>query len=511
VNERTDQNLLHDYFQNRSETAFAELVRRHVDFVYSAALRLVGNPQSAEDVTQAVFVALAQNAARLTEHPVLSGWLHCTTRNLAANTIRANVRRTAREQEAAAMNELLAAGSNALWDSLAPHLDAALGELTEADRDALLMRYFERKSAREMAQILGTSEEAAQKRVTRAVERVREFFSKRGITIGAAGLVVAISANAVQAAPVGLAATISASAILAGAAVHTSTTIAATKVIAMTTAQKTFFGLVVAAAVATPLMTHLHAESLLHEQESALHRGAETLAQLQTNNGRLAGPAAFPDNSPTSSQQSNQFSEVLKLRGEITRLQSEVQELANSKTNGPLSREEKLAAMRQLYADRIQWLKDLFASNPSQAVPELRYLPEDKWRELVQYDHHAWDPDNTNLLCSARESAQAYFMNTTLHSALRKFLKQNAGQFPTDPRQLQPYFTTPVDSATLQDWTILPMTSLQPGLRIDGDWAITQKAPVNAALDQRFVMGANGMHLGPGHTPENWALVNNQP
>jgi len=508
VNERTDQQLLRDYLQNRSETAFAELVRRHVDFVYSAALRLVGNPQSAEDVTQAVFVALAQNAARLADHPVLSGWLHCTTRNLAANTIRANVRRTAREQEAAAMNELLAAGSNAPWESLAPHLDAALGELAEVDRDALLLRYFERKSAREMAQILGTSEEAAQKRVTRAVERVREFFSKRGVTIGAAGLVVAISANAIQAAPVGLAATISASAILAGTVVHTSTAIAATKVIAMTTAQKTLFGLVVAAAVTTPLLTHLHAESRLHEQESVLRRGAETLARLQTDNNRLSHPAAASDNSAATSRQSNQFSEVLKLRGEITGLQSAVQELANSKTNGPLSREEKLASLRQLYADRVQWLKDLFAANPSQAVPELKYLSEDKWREEVEYDHHNIDPDNAYLLSGTRGMAQIDFAESTLGPALRKFLKQNQGQFPTDLSQLEPYFATPVDAATLEDWTILPMTSLQPGLRVDGDWAITQKAPVNAAFDERFVMGARGAHIG-SRSPDNWVLVNN--
>jgi len=181
------------------------------------------------------------------------------------------------------MNELLAGGSNALWESLAPHLDAALGELAVADRDALLLRYFERKSAREMAQILGTSEEAAQKRVNRAVERLREFFSKRGIAIGATGLVLAISANAVQAAPVGLAATISASAFLTGAAVQTSTAITTTKVILMTTAQKTLLGLAVAAALTAPLVTSFHAESRLRGQEAELRRGAETLARLQAD------------------------------------------------------------------------------------------------------------------------------------------------------------------------------------------------------------------------------------
>src|SRR5213594_961209 len=121
----TDQQLLRDYTERRSEAAFAELVRRHVDLVYSAALRMVRDPHLAEDVAQGAFVALAQNARQLTDRPVLSGWLHRTAQNLAANTIRSDVRRRAREQEAAAMNELFTAESDATWDSIAPHLDAA--------------------------------------------------------------------------------------------------------------------------------------------------------------------------------------------------------------------------------------------------------------------------------------------------------------------------------------------------------------------------------------------------
>jgi len=215
VNRLTDQQLLRDYTRRRSEAAFTELVRRHVDFVYSAALRMVRDTHLAEDVSQGVFVALAHNARQLADRPVLSGWLHRTAQNLAANAVRSEVRRRAREQKAAAMNELTAAEPEAVWEHIAPHLDAALGELSEPDRDALLLRYFERKSAREMAQTLGVSDDAAQKRVSRAVERLREFFAKHGITVGASGLAVAISANAVQAAPVGLAATISTAAALA--------------------------------------------------------------------------------------------------------------------------------------------------------------------------------------------------------------------------------------------------------------------------------------------------------
>src|SRR6266487_5692494 len=118
MNSLTDQQLLLDYAEHRSEDAFAELVRRHVDFVYSAALRMVRDTHLAEDVTQGVFVALARSAGQLAERPVLSGWLHRTAQNLAANVVRSDVRRRAREQEAAAMNELLATEPDALWEHI---------------------------------------------------------------------------------------------------------------------------------------------------------------------------------------------------------------------------------------------------------------------------------------------------------------------------------------------------------------------------------------------------------
>lgn len=148
MNDQTDQQLLRIYAETRSEAAFTELIRRQVDLVYSAALRMVGDAYQAQDVTQATFVALAQNAAQLTTHPVLSGWLHRTAQNLASKTVRADVRRRQREQEAATMNELLSAAPDASWEQIAPHLDAALGELSEPDRDALLLRYFQKKICR---------------------------------------------------------------------------------------------------------------------------------------------------------------------------------------------------------------------------------------------------------------------------------------------------------------------------------------------------------------------------
>lgn len=329
MNDLTDQQLLRDYAKRRSEAAFSELVHRHIDLVHSAAFRLTGNAQAAKDVSQAVFTILAQNADRLTRHPVLSGWLHTTARNLASKTIRSNVRRQHREQEAATMNELLSAAPDASWEEIAPHLDVALGELSESDRDAVMLRYFEKKTAPEMAAVLGISDEAAQKRVRRAVERLRDFFAHRGIAVGTGGLVAVVSANAVQAAPAGLGITISAAA-LAGTAATTAaaTTIAtATKTIAMTTLQK--------ALVTTTIVVLAGAGLYEARQATQLRRQVQTLqqqqapltndvARLQAETARLSNLLAKANDQGKLTEE--QFRELLRLRGKTGRLRNAMEE-----------------------------------------------------------------------------------------------------------------------------------------------------------------------------------------
>ena len=206
-----DCELLRRYAELGDEAAFAEVVNRHVDLVYSAALRLVGgDAHLAQDVAQGVFTALARQARSLTKHASITGWLYTTTRYTAGNFRREQHRRIAREQEAYAMEQpvhIPAAEIN--WDALQPVLDEAVCALGATDREAVLLRFFENKSHREVGDVLGLGEEAARKRVDRALEKLRAHFARRGVAVTAGVLAATIGANSVQAAPVGLAATLS--------------------------------------------------------------------------------------------------------------------------------------------------------------------------------------------------------------------------------------------------------------------------------------------------------------
>ena len=233
-----DQDLLREFAQNGAEAAFSELTRRYVDLVYSAALRLVRDSALAEDVSQTVFLALARSCNKIRAAD-LPGWLHQTTHHLAVNAVRTEVRRRAREHEAAAMNELVSPANDSDWQGLAPQLDDALLELSAVDRDALLRRYFQRQPAREMALVLGISDVAAQKRVNRAVDRLRQVLNRRGVAVGSPFLIALLLTNGMQSAPASLAATISAVAATGVSVPASKSLFAITKFLFMTTLQKT--------------------------------------------------------------------------------------------------------------------------------------------------------------------------------------------------------------------------------------------------------------------------------
>jgi uncharacterized protein (TIGR03435 family) len=204
-----DMDLLREYACSGSEKAFATLVSRHIHLVYSVALRHVRNAHQAEEICQAVFMILAKKAAGLKESTVLAGWLYSTARLTAANYLRSEICRIRREQEAH-MQLTANEPEPETWRQIAPHLDLALADLNEMDRNAIVLRFFNSKSFQEVGTVLGTSEDAAKMRVSRAVEKLRKFFANRGIVLPAAVLCGMITAHSVQAAPAGLAASVTA-------------------------------------------------------------------------------------------------------------------------------------------------------------------------------------------------------------------------------------------------------------------------------------------------------------
>ena len=239
MQELDDNALLREYAERGSGAAFAALVERHVNQVYSAALRRTGQPHLAEEITQAVFVTLAQKSRQLDRRVVLSGWLYQTAQWTALTYLRGEIRRARREEEAH-MQTVTNETDLEVWRQIAPALDDALAALNETDRHAIVLRFFDGKSMREVGAALGANENAAKMRVGRALEKLRNFFTKRGIASTAETLAGALSTHAIQPAPVALVKTITAAALAKGAVASLpSAALAKSTLIALTMKTKT--------------------------------------------------------------------------------------------------------------------------------------------------------------------------------------------------------------------------------------------------------------------------------
>ncbi len=263
-----DAELLRRYAKDRTEDAFAELVRRHLSLVYFAALRRVGGDAPlAEEVAQSVFTALAREAAALTSHPSLDGWLYTTTRNVAVQAQRAERRRRAREQEAHTMqNDSVDPYPEAEWEQLRPVIDEAMDELSARDREAILLRYFSGRSFAEVGEKLAISENTARMRAERALDKLRALLVRRGITSTGAALTVALANQVALAAPTGLATTVTGAA-LAGASAAGGGAVAVQSLFHLMSTTKVTIGMACAIAI-------LGVGSAVYEANAARHTRA---------------------------------------------------------------------------------------------------------------------------------------------------------------------------------------------------------------------------------------------
>lgn len=341
-----DTALLRRYAMGGDEEAFAELVQRHVNLVYSAALRqLNGDAHLAADATQLVFSDLARKAQALAEHRVLAGWLFTSTRFATAKLVRGERRRQAREREAHLEHELMHDDPSARldWDRVRPVLDEALGELSDADREAILLRFFEGRDFASVGAKLHVADNTARMRVERALEKLRARLERRGVTSTGAALAAALAGQAVFAAPAGLAANITGVALASGvAAAATGAAVGGASAVAtfmcMTKLQ---LGLTSALAVAgaTGFVVQANTAASLRAEADALRRETAAIAPLQAENIRLARLAA------EVATLRRDDAEFARLEAEAAALRTRLQQIARA--------EEARAAARQREAAQV--------------------------------------------------------------------------------------------------------------------------------------------------------------
>jgi RNA polymerase sigma factor (sigma-70 family) len=446
-----DASLLRRYAEERTETAFAELVRRHLDGVYSAALRRLGGDRHlAEDVSQQVFAALAGQAETLAAREEVTGWLYTTTRNVAANVVRGERRRKQREQEALNMNEVFAPTENeADWSRVAPVLDAAIDQLAENDRAAILARFIDRRAFGEMGAALRISEDAARMRVERALDRLRALLERRGIASTSAALGIALANHAVAAAPAGLAGTVAAGAILAtvtgGAIFFMSTSFLKTGVIAvvvLTSAAGFFYQ----NQNIRKLQTENAQWQARYSQAGKSSRINVTIAQ----NGDLGG------------------TEIERLRELVARLKDNP---ANS------------------WQERVALLREALVQLPELSIPELQLATDEDWLDAAKEKLETGD-DFRHALSKLRNLVTQKFAKIA-QPALRAYLNVHDGQFPRAAMDIQAHLERVIDPAIWQRYAVVSADTVG-NVRVGGNFIITQKRVIDEALDSEVVIGPNG-------------------
>lgn len=437
----TDAELLSRYVLERSTEAFAALVERHLPLVYSAARRVAG-PDLAEDVAQGVFIELARQAGHVKSGTPLVAWLHLVTRRKAVNAVCEAARRRARETAAAELAAMKTSPSR--WSDLEPLLDEALDSLVAPDRAAILLRYFEGKSLREVGAALGTTDDGAQRRVARALDRLRRFFGRRGVPVTAAALAADLTAHATIAPPAGLGLSIAS----AAGAVSPAAPVAAS-VFAMST----FQNVLVTSAFVVAL------GSVVFEA-GVRRRGRAELRAVQARLEDLASQ---------------------------TRAAQQRHDLASPpKSASDLARESEMRA----WLDRVDQLKALRDARADLSIPELALLSDDRWLALARDIQLGDETQIRDAFGRVREAAESTVVGQ-LQRALRAYLKTHEDRLPDDIRELAPLFDTRLPDDVLDRYTLLAhgrVADLPPRQR---DRVVELNAPIDLERDAIWQIGPN--------------------
>ena len=321
------QELLAQYVTEGSEEAFRGLVERYINLVYSTAVRLVdGDTHRAQDVAQEVFLDLARLARGLSSKVMLGGWLHRHTCFVAAMVLRRERRRQHRERQAAEMHTLEDHG-RARFEQIAPLLDEAINQLSTPDRSAIVLRFYEGQDLRSIGQALALNEDAAQKRVARALEKLRRLLLRRGVALSGAGLAAMLGAEASTAAPAGLAASVTSTALAGAMAGKAGLALTAIKIVSMTKL-KLAVGTIVVAGLGTGFVLEQQSVAALRAQNRALE---QQVAQLRPAAGPSgANPQALPDD--PASQREEQSRELNRLRRQVGAMRPQSGDLAGLRT-----------------------------------------------------------------------------------------------------------------------------------------------------------------------------------
>jgi RNA polymerase sigma factor (sigma-70 family) len=308
---KTDAELLRDYATTRSEAAFGEVVRRYADFVYSAAVRQVGSPEAAHDVAQTVFTHLARKSGSLAPSIVLIGWLCRAVRLAALHQLRIDRRRTERERHAMEWHQTTPPDPDG-WDEIRPLLDEAIANLRDEDREAVLVRFFKDESLASVGAMLGISEDAAQKRISRALEKLRQFLLSHDITTTSAALSATLTAHAVQSAPSNFAPSVT-STVLASITFSPANPLLSTFTNMITT-KAAILALLLTGGIGIMAYRNALTQRELNRARALAQSQAEEIDRLRTTNDQLRTQAN------EIAQLRRDARDVLRLRAEVARL-----------------------------------------------------------------------------------------------------------------------------------------------------------------------------------------------